>query len=87
MGLAHAISTGADPLTADVGIVWADPATRSVAQEADSVVKLFTAGLLPASTALERLGYTETQIAQIRSERRSDALDVAGTDLVGLMSQ
>lgn len=87
MGLAHAISTGADPLAADVGIVWADPATRSVAQEADSVVKLFTAGLLPASTALERLGYTETQIAQIRAERRSDALDVAGTDLAGLMSQ
>lgn len=86
-GLAHAIRTNTDPLAAEITVTWADPATRSVAQEADAVVKLFTAGLLPATAALERLGYTEDQISRIRSARRTEALDTAGTDLVGLLSE
>lgn len=86
MALAHAVATGTDPATADVGIVWADPATRSAAQEADAVVKLYTAGLLPATSALERLGYSEDQITRIRAERRGEALDRVGTEIGQVIS-
>ncbi|TLP75512.1 phage portal protein [Nesterenkonia sphaerica] len=85
-GLAHAIRTNTDPLAAEITVTWADPATRSVAQEADAVVKLFQAGLLPATAALERLGYSEDQIQRIRDARRAEALDGAGTDLEALLS-
>ena len=56
----------ADPRTLDVRVQWADAATRSVAQEADAVVKLFAAGLLPASYALRRLGYTDADVAAMQ---------------------
>lgn len=85
MALAHAIRSNTDPEAANVNVVWADPATRSMAQEADATVKLFQAGLLPVSTALERLGYTEDQISQIRTARRTEALDSAGTDLQAVL--
>lgn len=76
---------GVDPEAVDVRVRWADAATRSVAQEADAVVKLFGAGLLPASVALARLGYTEDQIRDIRAARRAEALDGAGLDLKALL--
>ena len=76
-----AASTGTDPAAVAVSCQWADPSTRSVAQEADAVVKLFSAGLLPASTALAKLGYSDDEIASIRSARRAEALDSAGVDL------
>lgn len=60
---------------------WADPATRSEAQVADATVKLYGSGLLPASYALKRLGYSEDDIAEIRAARRAEALDTAGLDL------
>lgn len=80
-----AVSTGADPNTVTVRIVWADAATRSVAQEADAVVKLFAAGLLPASFALKRLGYDADEITEIRNARRAEALDGAGVNLTSLL--
>lgn len=63
----------------DIRVRWADAATRSVAQEADAVVKLYQAGILPASYALKRLGYSDDEIAQIHTARSRDA--VAGVDL------
>ena len=60
---------------------WACAGTRSVAQQADAVVKLYQAGLLPASAALAKLGYSGDQIAEIRAARRGEALDTAGLDL------
>lgn len=83
--LVHAVRIGTDPQRANVRVTWADPATRSVAQEADAVVKLFQSGLLPASAALARLGYTEDEVTAIRTARRAEALDSAGTDLAGLL--
>lgn len=77
--LVVAVRTGADHDAVDVRVKWADAATRSVAQEADAVVKLFGAGLLPASVALARLGYTDDQITEIRTARRAEKLD--GLDL------
>ncbi|TXI53393.1 phage portal protein [Mycolicibacter arupensis] len=77
-----AVRDGRDPqLIDDVRVQWADAATRSVAQEADAVVKLYQAGLLPVSTALAKLGYSSDEIAQIRVARRAEALDSAGLDL------
>lgn len=75
-----AVRTGRDPRTVRLAVQWADPATRSVAQEADAVVKLFGAGLLPQTYALKRLGYRDDEIATIRAATRQDALDQVGAD-------
>ncbi len=65
-----AVRDGLDPgLIDDIRVQWADAATRSVAQEADAVVKLFQAGLLPASYALGKLGYSDDEIAKIGAAR------------------
>jgi hypothetical protein len=63
--LMTAVRHGTDPDRVEVRVGWADAATRSVAQEADAVVKLFGAGLLPQSYALSRLGYTDDEISTI----------------------
>lgn len=75
--LVVAVRSGADPTTVDVRVQWADAATRSVAQEADAVTKLFASGLLPASYALARLGYSADEVEKIRTARRTEALDAA----------
>lgn len=80
-----AVRTGADPRGIVLAVQWADPSTRSVAQEADAVVKLFSAGLLPATYALKRLGYSDDEVAQIEQARRTEALQTAGTQLAGLL--
>lgn len=80
-----AVRDGADPLQVDARVQWADPSTRSEAQQADATVKLYQAGLLPASYALRRLGYSETEVEQIRVARRTESLDTAGTDLAALL--
>lgn len=77
-----AVRDGRDPSQVDARVQWADAATRSVAQEADAVVKLFQSGLLPASVALARLGYSDDEIAAIRTARRAEALDGAGVTLL-----
>ncbi|CAJ1505672.1 phage portal protein [[Mycobacterium] burgundiense] len=79
------VRDGADPLQVDVRVEWADPSTRSVAQEADAVTKLFAAGLLPASYALKRLGYSDDEVAEIRTARRAEALDAQAIDLTRLV--
>lgn len=60
-----AVRDEVDPATVNPIVQWADPSTRSVAQEADAAVKLFAAGLLPQAYVLRKLGYAETEIAQI----------------------
>lgn len=65
-----AVRDGRDPnLIDDIRVHWADAATRSVAQEADAVVKLFQAGLLPAGYALGKLGYSDDEIAKVNAAR------------------
>lgn len=82
--LMKAVREGVDPNAIEnVRVEWADAATRSVAQEADATVKLFAAGLLPASYALQRLGYSDDSVAKIRAARRAESLDTAGIDLIG----
>lgn len=73
-----AVRDGRDPnMIDDIRVQWADAATRSVAQEADAVVKLFTAGLLPASYALGKLGYSDDEIGKIEAARSGQAPDAA----------
>jgi hypothetical protein len=72
-----AVGDGVDPEQVDVRVKWSDASTRSVAQEADAVTKLFAAGLLPASYALQRLGYTDDEITQIRTARTLDGAQAA----------
>lgn len=79
--LVVAADTGVDPSSVDVTVTWADPGTRSVAQEADAVVKLHQAGILPTTYALAKLGYSDPEIAAIRAARRAEALDTAGLEL------
>lgn len=80
------VRDGVDPQQVDVRVTWADAATRSIAQEADAVVKLFQAGLLPASYALKRLGYSDTEVTEIAASRRGDSLDAMAVDLTKLVS-
>lgn len=82
-----AVRDGRDPSMVDnIRVHWADAATRSVAQEADAVTKLFAAGLLPASYALSRLGYSDDEIIEIRTARRAEALDAQAVDLSKLVN-
>jgi hypothetical protein len=73
--LMEAIRTEASPAEIEVSARWADPTTRSVAQEADATVKLHQAGLLPADYALAKLGYSDDEIRAIRAARRAEALE------------
>ena len=38
-------------------------------------MKLYQAGLLPATYALKRLGYSDGEISEIAAARRADAMD------------
>lgn len=71
--LTQAVQNGTRPQR--VEIVWADPSTRTVAQEADAVAKLVQANILPVEAGLARMGYTPQQIEHMRSMRLREALD------------
>ena len=81
-----AVRDGVDPLNVDVRVQWADAATRSVAQEADAVTKLYATGLLPVSYALKRLGYSDSEVTEIAAARRGDSLNSMAVDLGKLVS-
>lgn len=53
--LVAAILTGAAPNSCVATITWADPSTRSTAQETDAVTKLYAADLITTEEARERL--------------------------------
>lgn len=76
-----AVRTGRNVEDIEADVQWADAATRSTAQEADAVVKLVQAGILPVSVALERLGYDSDEIVRIREARRSEAFENAAAGL------
>lgn len=68
-----AVRTGKPVEAVEARVQWAEAATRSVAQEADAVVKLVQANILPASYALERLGYSADQIRTIEAAKDREA--------------
>jgi hypothetical protein len=53
----------------DSEIVWADPQTHSPAAITDSVAKQYLARMVPLTTALAKLGYSQTEISQIMQVR------------------
>ncbi|QZY52718.1 phage portal protein [Leucobacter tenebrionis] len=65
----------------DFETVWASPETRTPGQVADAAVKLSTIGVPLESLLANPLGYTPAEIATIRSQKRAEALDMAGVDL------
>ncbi|RBP64143.1 SPP1 Gp6-like portal protein [Brevibacterium sanguinis] len=79
--LITAVQTGVDPATVEIGVTWADPSTRSAAQEADAVTKLVQAGVLPAAVALERLGYNADEISRIEAAKDREAARGAIADV------
>lgn len=58
-----------------IEVVWDNPETRTVAQEADAVTKLVQADIIPVEEALARLGYGPEQVALMRQMRLRQALD------------
>lgn len=63
----------------DSEIVWADASTPTVAQVTDAVIKQHAEGLIDQATALEKLGYSQTEIRRIMSQKTQDALIAALT--------
>lgn len=59
LALAAAFITHTSPLDVEVRIRWASPATRSTAQEADAVTKLFSLGIMDVAEAREIMGLVE----------------------------
>lgn len=51
-----ALDTGADPADVDVTLTWADPSTRSIAQEADAAAKLHAEDIITTAEARETVG-------------------------------
>lgn len=81
-----AVRTGAPIETIEARVQWADAATRSVAQEADAVVKLVQAGVLPSSYALERLGYTADEVRAIEAAKDREAARAATAEVTARVS-
>lgn len=65
----------------DFETIWGSPETRTPGQVADAAAKLAGIGVPLESVLAEPLGYSPSQIAQIRQARRAEALDKAGADL------
>lgn len=59
LALAVAFADHVDPDDVEVRIRWANPATRSTAQEADAVTKLFSLGIMDLAEARELMGLVE----------------------------
>lgn len=74
MRLAVMVDTGKpDPRLDALEVTWADPETRTIAQQADAALKLVAAGILPPDAALEMIGYTATQIERFRTMRPAES--------------
>ena len=77
-------TTFADQAGAEMAVEYANPATPSIVSQSDAIVK--QVGAFPwmsdSDVPLRELGYTDEQVAQLRSDRRkSQALSGAGTIL------
>lgn len=69
MRLALLVADGSLPDGIDsLETIWRDASTPTIAQKADAVTKLRTAGLISLRQAREDLGYTQEQIALMESD-------------------
>jgi hypothetical protein len=72
MRLALWVRDGEPPdKTRRIETVWRNPATPTVAAQADATVKLVQAGIIPADSdvAMEMAGLTEGQRERVRADR------------------
>lgn len=71
MRLAWMHQHGPDAPTPQIGVNWVDAATPTVAAQADSVLKLVQAGVLPAESdvVLERAGLSAQERQRVRADR------------------
>lgn len=70
--------------TRRIETVWRNPATPTVAAQADATVKLVQAGIIPADSdvALEMAGLTENQRQRVRADRVRSAGRASSTALM-----
>lgn len=91
MRLAQAVATGVDPSSVDVRALWNDPATRSVAQEADAAQKLYGGVLFSRNATLRRMGLSEDEIAEnnaeLLAEQKAEAYAKADPALMAYNTQ
>src|SRR5436190_20394669 len=82
MRLAVQVQTGEPPSGMDaMEIIWRDPETPTVAQQADATTKYYTAGIIDLEQAQEDAGYSPTQIERMRDRRTTAQADVATADV------
>lgn len=53
--------------------VWRNPATPTVAQQADAAVKLFSQNIVPWRQTVEDMGYSDAQITRMQEQRNAAA--------------
>lgn len=85
MRLALWVRDGEPPdKTRRIETVWRNPATPTVAAQADATVKLVQAGILPADSdvTLEMAGLTEGQRQRVRADRRRSTAAAAGNGIL-----
>ncbi|MCY1246641.1 hypothetical protein D9M72_598970 [compost metagenome] len=70
------ISTGSSDGLELLSTKWRNPATPTIAAQADATTKLVQAGVLPADSAvtLELMGFDQTTIDRIVADRRRSAV-------------
>lgn len=66
--------TDAGPTPIDSEVVWASTEIQSEAERTDATIKQFQAGLIPYEAALEKLGYSQTEIRRFSADRLKDRL-------------
>ncbi|MCX6470371.1 MAG: phage portal protein [Corynebacteriales bacterium] len=66
-----AIERGGEVTDYSPRVQWADPATRSAAQEADAIVKLHAAGIITTTEARTRLGIDNPEAGPIQAPTTS----------------
>jgi hypothetical protein len=68
-----------DPAAKKLETIWRDPATPTIGQMADAVVKLTAARVLPVEFAREKLGYSPLEIARMAEmDQKSSLAGLAG---------
>lgn len=90
MRLALWVRDGEPPdKTRRIETVWRNPATPTVAAQADATVKLVQAGILPADSdvTLEMAGLTEGQRQRVRADRSRSAGQAGSSSLMDRLAE
>lgn len=56
------------PQPANIDVTWSDPASRTLAQQADAATKLFQSGVIPRESAQRLAGFSQDEIAEMRMD-------------------